>query len=114
MLKIGVDIEDISRFVDKSDEFLTRIFTDLEIQYCKSHKEYASRFTARYCAKEAIVKALSGFGIKNIAYKDIEVFHDENKCPCARILKPIEKDLIINLSLSHEKEKAIAFVTIEA
>lgn len=113
MIKIGVDIEDIQRFKNKSQDFLDRIFTPLEQEYCKAFSQPESRFCARFCAKEAVVKALSGFGIKNIYYSDIEVYHDANNCPNIRILKNIDKNLVINLSISHEKTKAVAFVTIE-
>lgn len=113
MLKIGVDIEDIERFRGKSQEFLDRIFTENEQKYCKSFRQPQSRFCARFCAKEAVVKALSGFGVKDVRYREIEVFHDENGCPCIKILKELPKNFTVNLSISHEKSKAIAFVTIE-
>lgn len=113
MLKIGVDIEDINRFKDKSKTFLDKVYTKSEQEYCMNCMYPHSRLAARWCAKEAVVKALSGFGIKNVSYIDVEIFHDENKCPCVRILKHIDKNLSFNLSLSHEKDKAIAFVMVE-
>lgn len=113
VMKIGVDIEDIERFKGKSQGFLDRIFTENEQKYCKSFRNPESRFCARFCAKEAVVKALSGFGVKNVRYSEIEVFHDKNSCPNIRILKNLNRNFVINLSISHEKSKAIAFVTIE-
>lgn len=113
MLKIGVDIEDIERFENKTQTFLDKVYTKSEQDYCTSCSAPQKRFAARWCAKEAVVKALSAFGINNISYIDIEVFHDENHCPQIRILKNIDKDLRFNLSLSHDKTKAIAFVTVE-
>lgn len=113
MIKIGVDIEDIDRFENKPQKFLDKVFTSSEQEYCNSFSSPKSRYAARYCAKEAVVKALSGFGIKNIFYKDIEVYHDENKCPNVRILKEINRNLVINLSISHDKTKAVAYVMIE-
>ena len=62
---IGVDIEDISRFNNKTLEndsvFLEKIFTQNELEYCYKQKNYASSLAARFCAKEAVIKALSGF-----------------------------------------------------
>lgn len=113
MIKIGVDIEDIERFENKPQEFLDKVFTKSEQEYCSSFSKPKSRYAARYCAKEAVVKALSGFGIKDVFYKDIEVYHDENKCPNVRLLKNTNRNLVINLSISHDKTKAVAFVTIE-
>ena len=34
-------------------------------------------------------------------------------CPKIRILKPLEKNIIFQLSVSHDRTKAIAFVTAE-
>ena len=105
---IGVDIEDISRFVDKPQAFYERVFTKLEIGYCQSKRNPAPHFAARFCAKEAVYKALSSAGISNIVISDIEIYNDENSCPRVRLLKS-NINCKINLSISHEKEKAIAF-----
>ena len=110
-MAIGVDIEDISRFKDKSPEFLHRVFTDLEIEYCMKYSDSERHFAARFCAKEAVIKALTALSVKHVSLKQIEVFHDENKCPQVRILKELKRNINFELSLSHEQTKAIAFVT---
>lgn len=107
---IGVDIEDINRFVDKTEKFFDRIFSKEEIRYCLSKSKPQEHFAVRFCAKEATIKALSGYGIKNLVISDIEVFHDENNCPQIRTTKQLEQDYEIQLSLSHDKTKAVAFV----
>ncbi len=112
-MAIGVDIEDIERFKGKSEDFLNRVFTDVELEYCLKYSKPESHLAARFCAKEAVVKALTALNIENISYKDIEVFHNEKHCPQIRILKPIDKKIIFQLSLSHDRTKAIAFVTAE-
>lgn len=112
-MAIGVDIEDIHRFTGKSQMFLDKIFTQNEQKYCKSFKEPQSHFAVRFCAKEAVIKALTGLKITGIYLNQIEIFHDENKCPQIRILKQLNRNIIFNLSLSHDSSKAIAFVTAE-
>lgn len=112
-MAIGVDIEDIERFKGKSEEFLNRVFTDVELEYCLKYSKPESHLAARFCAKEAVVKALTALDIENVSYKDIEVFHNEKHCPQIRILKSINKNIIFQLSLSHDRTKAIAFVTAE-
>ena len=112
-MAIGVDIEDISRFENKSSEFINRIYTPVEIEYCQSFREPQSHYAARFCAKEAVIKALSALNIKNVQLNEIEIYHNENKCPQIRILKPLEKNIDFQLSLSHDKTKAIAFVVAE-
>ena len=72
-----------------------------------------SHLAARFCAKEAVVKALTALDIDGVSYNEIEVFHNEKQCPQIRILKSLEKNIIFQLSLSHDRSKAIAFVTAE-
>lgn len=112
-MAIGVDIEDIERFKDKSDAFIKRVFTDEERDYCLKYSKPESHFAARFCAKEAVIKALTALGITDISYNEIEVFHNENMCPQIRILKNLDKKVKFQLSLSHDRSKAIAFVTAE-
>lgn len=105
---IGVDIEDISRFKNKEQAFYERVFTPLEIAYCQSKRNPAPHFAARFCAKEAVFKALSSAGYDDIFITQIEVYNDEKGCPRIRLLNPDIK-VKVHISLSHEKEKAIAF-----
>lgn len=117
MIAIGVDIEDISRFQDKTLEnnsnFLKRIFTENELNYCFKNKNSAPHLAARYCAKEATVKALSNLYDKLIPYSKIEILKNENGSVYINILIDELKKYNFSLSISHEKEKAIAFVVVE-
>ena len=111
MIEVGIDIEEISRFENKTlennAEFLNRIFTEEELEYCFSHKNPAQHLAARFCAKEAAVKALSG--LINAQYKDIKVLNEKSGKPY----------LIVNgcgfktkVSLSHTKTTACAMVVV--
>lgn len=112
-MSIGVDIEDITRFEGKNQEFLDRIFTKNEQEYCLSKASPASHFAVRFCAKEAVTKALNSMNIRQPRLNQIEVCHNENKCPKINLPdKPEYGNLKIEISLSHDKTKAIAFVTI--
>lgn len=110
-MTIGVDIEEISRFKNKSERFLKRIFTPLELEYCLKCSKPESHLAVRFCAKEAVMKALTPLDINIAEYNMIEIFHDKNSCPKVRILKQINKKINFELSLSHDRTKAIAFVT---
>ena len=112
-MAVGVDIEDISRFKDKWEDFINRVFTQLEREYCYRFSKPESHFAARFCAKEAVIKALTALDVKGIQFDEIEIFHNENKCPQVRILKDLGKNYKFQLSLSHDRTKAIAFVTVE-
>lgn len=114
-MSVGVDIEDIARFKDKPQEFFDRIFTKNEQEYCLSKANPASHFAVRFCAKEAVTKALNSINIRQPQLNKIEVCHDENKCP--KIKLPDVKEyanLKVEVSLSHDKTKAVAFVVIDA
>ena len=113
MISVGVDIEDISRFKNKSDEFLHRVYTQDELLYCARCKNPAPRLAARFCAKEAVVKAMSTIYNKTIPYSKIEICKKENGAPYINMLIDELKKYKISLSLSHEKEKAIAFVVVD-
>ena len=110
-MAIGVDIEDINRFEGKSEEFLDRIFTPLELEYCMKYSKPQSHLAVRVCGKEAVVKTLTALGILRVSYNEIEIYHNENQCPQIRILKKLEKNIVFQVSLSHDRTKAIAFVT---
>ncbi len=111
-LSIGIDIEDIERFKNKDEAFINRIFSPLEIKYCNSKPFPHQHFAARYCAKEAVFKALSAFNVQGIKFNKIEVFHN-NKIPSIRFLSELDNQYETKLSLSHDKTKAIAYVIIK-
>ena len=115
MIRNGIDIIYINRFEKYIDDtnFLNSIFNDSEIEYIKEHKSLDT-IAGLFAAKEAMLKALKK-GINNYSLKDIEVLHDANKAPYIVLHNEIKKDYNldnISLSISHDKEYAIAIVTL--
>lgn len=108
---VGIDIERIDRFRDieysKNKEFYEKIFTKKEIEHCLEKKDPYPRFTSRFTAKEAFIKA-SDSSINDL--KDIEILTEDNK---PIIKTSLISDKTIHLSLSHSKDMAIAIVIIE-
>ncbi len=113
---IGTDIESIDRFrkIDpiNNNSFLNRIFTKGELEYCFSKEKASSHLAVRYAGKEAVVKALSSIGKVNPNYTDIEILNIENGVPVATINNTGFHNLQVYLSLSHCKDKAIAFAIV--
>lgn len=113
---IGTDIESIDRFrkLDpvSGNLFLNKIFTKNELEYCFSKEKASPHLAVRYAGKEAVVKALGSMGKVNPNYKDIEILNNENGVPVARINNKGFRDLQVYLSLSHCKNKAIAFAMV--
>ena len=62
--------------------------------------------------KEAVVKALTCIGRINVNYKQIEILNDNNGAPRVSINKTGFEDLQIHISLSHCRDKAIAFTIV--
>ncbi len=109
MLSIGTDIEDINRFSNKDEKFLKRIFTQEELNYCLNKKSPSCYLCARFCAKEAVIKGLC----QKIPYNKIEILKNEKGAPFVNILTKGFENHSFSLSISHEKDKAIACVIIE-
>ena len=114
-MEIGVDIEEISRFEGKTmgtdSHFLNKIFTPRELDYCFSQGVPAQHLAARFCAKEAVIKALNNIIDEIIPCNGIEVLNRKDGSPYINLLKPII-DVDIKISLSHTKNEAIAFAVV--
>jgi phosphopantetheine--protein transferase-like protein len=107
---IGCDLEKIKRFEKTiSDEhFLGKVYTKTEIEYCLSKTNPAQHLTTRWCAKEAVVKALSGLGINSMEFKKIEIINNAEGYPVVSIHDPRCKDIETKISLSHSGGMAMA------
>ena len=111
-VKVGVDLIEVKRLqpMQKNVSFLKKIFTQQEINYCLTKKNVAQHLAVRYAAKEAVVKALSGWK-ENISYKDIEVIK-RNSIPSICLHTKNKDAYTIELGLSHTATYALAFVFI--
>jgi len=115
---IGIDLVPISRMrgvMERWQErFLTRVFTDDEIAYCRSRKDPAPHFAARFAAKEAGLKAL-GTGLRlGVSWRELEV-RRERGGPPVLVLSGRTRELArargaerMLLALSHDGDYAIA------
>ncbi|MGR3293048.1 MAG: holo-ACP synthase [Candidatus Scalindua sp.] len=115
----GIDIIEISR-IEKvfgtHKNFLRRVYTSDEVEYCQSKKNCYQHYAARFASKEAVLKAL-GTGLRDrMKWTDIETLNDELGKPYVNLYgraKELATEKNINeisVSLSHCKEYAIAHV----
>ena len=117
---IGVDQVNLNRvrkILEKSkSKFEARCFTDHEIEYANKFNDPAKRLGARFAAKEAVMKSL-GKGWRELKWKEIEITGGGkptvNLFGNASELAQVNKIRTIHISLSHEKETAIAFAISE-
>ena len=108
---IGIDIEEVARFrkLNRLEDrrFFERIFTKREMDYCFLKKDPAPHLAGRFCAKEAIIKALASMGIHTIARNAIEIINTAKGVPKVVVLKRGKK-LKIQISISHARDYALA------
>ncbi len=124
ILGIGTDIIDIRRInniIQKyGDKFKKRCFSINEIKRSENQFNSVNSYAKRYAAKEACSKALGTGLARGIFWKDIEVKNNKYGKPLIilhnnalyRINKMTNKDYRIEVSLSDEKNYAIANVII--
>lgn len=104
MLGIGIDLVENKRIVACfSNEFVNQILTENEklVYLQKKGNKKIEFLCGRFAAKEAIIKAVSGF--ENPHMLEIEIKNNNNGMPIV-----IFKNYNILLSISHEKKYTIA------
>lgn len=120
---VGCDIAKVSRFEKwvLSKDMIKRFYNESEcISESASLQRKCEFYASRFAAKEAFSKAL-GTGIRGFNLNEVFISKDDNKKPEIKVLGNAKKLLEekcgekykIHVSLSHEKEYALAFVAIE-
>ncbi|MCR1934435.1 holo-ACP synthase [Clostridium tepidum] len=119
---IGTDITEIKRIeraTIRNKNFINKLFTKNEVEAWEKKNFNIEFIAGRFAAKEAISKAL-GTGIRGFNFKDIEIINNKLGKPevilkprAEGIIKKISRDYKIHLSISHEKEYAIAYALLE-
>jgi holo-[acyl-carrier protein] synthase len=124
VLGVGTDLIEISRIEQSvaqfGERFLHRVFTPIEIAYCRQKKRNsAESFAARFAAKEAGAKAL-GTGIsRGVSWKELEVRRQPGERPTLHLTgRAAERAAAmgikrLSLSLSHSRDVALAVVIAE-
>ncbi|MDU2490330.1 MAG: holo-ACP synthase [Clostridium celatum] len=121
ILGIGTDIieiERINRAIKNTPMFLEKIFTKRELDELNKSTLRVESVAGNFAVKEAVSKAV-GTGMRGFSFNDIEVFRDELGKPIVEVSDKI-KDIIkvdnytFNVSISHNRTCAIAFVVLES
>ena len=118
---IGCDIIEIERIARaiKRESFIQSVFTAKEAAYCQSRgQQAAASFAARFAAKEAVLKAL-GTGLREGSLQEIAVANDALGKPLVQLsghFAALSRQLgvkNIQISLSHSRDFAVAYVIME-
>ena len=85
ILGTGTDIVEclrIAQMIERHGElFISRVYTDHEIEYCTARKAATQHYAGRWAAKEAVLKALGTGWRRGISWRDIEIRNDRNGAP---------------------------------
>ncbi len=118
---LGIDIVENARIEEKisrfGERFLKRIFTEREVEYCKSYKDWVPCLAARWAAKEAVIKAFFPIFGRVLKFKQIEILGKKGLPPTAVIHgdegKLLEKSgLKVVVSIAHERKFSVAVAQI--
>ena len=120
---IGTDIVEclrIAQMIERHGElFITRVYTDHEIEYCSARKAATQHYAGRWAAKEAVLKALGTGWRRGISWRDIEIRNDRKGAPTVK-LRGGALDVMtaahiahFHVSISHCRSFAVAYVVAE-
>ncbi len=121
VLSQGIDIVSVARIKSAiergGNRFLARVFTRSERSYCHGRARIFEHYAVRFAAKEAFLKVL-GDRAASLRLNEIEVCKESSGKPFFRLTPRLRKKAgfspraQVALSLSHEKEMAVACVTL--
>lgn len=120
---VGIDLVEnrrMEQIIEKwGGKFISRIFSDEEMDYCGKHAHPTTHYSARFAAKESFLKALGlGLGM-GVQLRDISVVNDQNGKPSLNLSGKAKsciqqrKVTKVHLSITHTKNYASAIVLLE-
>ena len=103
IIGIGVDIVHNTRIknLTKNKYFISRIFSNKEIDQSKKIKNKVNYYSKRFAAKEALSKAIGTGFRKGLNFKDISILNDNYGKPIYEISSNVKKLIYLKLSLIH-------------
>ena len=115
---VGLDLLDIERFeraLERRPGLAQRLFTDAERSYAESRARPGMHLAARFCAKEAVAKALH---LHEWSWRDIEVLGGGDAPPEVRLAgtaaaRAGELGATVVVSLTHTRGMAAAVAVLD-
>lgn len=112
MIGVGIDALEIERLesaLERRPRLALRLFTDAEREYAARRARPGQHLAARFCAKEAVAKAL---GLKSWSFNDVEVVSGDGP-PSVRLTgtaaaRAGELGVEVSVSLTHTRRDAAA------
>jgi holo-[acyl-carrier protein] synthase len=110
---IGMDLLEIDRLeraLERRPRLADRLFTEAEQAYAASRARPGQHLAARFCAKEAVAKAL---GLTAWSPRDVEVVLTEGGAPEIVLHGPLAGRGPVAVSLTHERGLAGAVAVVD-
>ncbi len=111
-LRVGIDLLEIDRLeraLERTPRLAQRLFTDAEREYAAAHGRPGQHLAARFCAKEAVAKALD---LRSWNFRDVEVLGTggppELRLHGAAAARAAELGVSVEISLTHTGREAAA------
>ena len=112
-MSVGIDLLEIDRLeraLDRRPKLAERLFTEAERAYAAARARPAQHLAARFCAKEAVAKALS---LEAWSFRDVEVISSPSGIPTvalsgAAARRAQELGVSVEISLTHNRSQAAA------
>jgi holo-[acyl-carrier protein] synthase len=113
MTSVGIDlleIERLERALERRPRLAERLFTDSERAYAATRARPAMHLAARFCAKEAVAKALQ---LRAWSWRDVEVVGGGDEPPTVRLTgaaadRARQLGVTVAISLTHQHGMAAA------
>jgi holo-[acyl-carrier protein] synthase len=123
IIGIGCDIIEclrIAQMIERHGElFISRVYTEHEIDYCASRKAATQHYAGRWAAKEAVLKALGTGWRRGISWRDIEISNNASGGPIVA-LRGGARDVLqrsgirqMHVTISHCRTYAVAYAVAE-
>ncbi len=113
MAGVGIDLLEIARLeraLERRPGLAKRLFTDAELDHASVRARPGRHLAARFCAKEAVVKALR---LDCVPWQEIEVVNDDGGAPRVRLAGSLaghDGTVLVSLTHSDTMAGAVAFV----
>ena len=113
-MSVGLDLLEIDRLeaaLARRPRLAERLFTDAERAYAAARPRPGQHLAARFCAKEAVAKALA---LEAWSWQDIEVVSAPEGGPPRIVLhgELAARGVVVDVSLTHSRETAGAVAVV--
>ena len=113
---VGIDaleIDRLERALERRPRLAERLFTDAERAYAAERARPGQHLAARFCAKEAVAKAL---GLEAWSFRDVEVISGDGP-PAVRLSgaaaeRASDLGVAVSVSLTHTRRDAAAIAIV--